>query len=475
MRLEVLSRSDVRRIHDASMEVLERVGVRVLEPKAFEILKRAGAEVDGKASIARVPEYLVRECVAKAPRRFSLYGRRKGYRLVFERDRTYFSAQGTSLFVIDPFTGERRPSTLEDVRRFYRLADALEHVHHATLVVHPRDVPERLAHAYALFEAFRNTSKTVDAYAYDRASALDAVRMASIVAGGEEELAKRPMLLFFYNPVSPLQHSSGLLEGLEVFAERGQPVIIAPECQAGATAPASLAGLLVQQNAEVLSAVCVAELVKPGAPVLYGTVSTVMDMRTGSIALGAVEAGLINAATAQIAHYYGLPCRGTGGATEAKVPDLQAGFEKALTLLMASLAGVNFVYDAAGSLDSTLAASYEQLAIDDELCGAVGRVLRGIDASGEALALDLIEEVGLGGHYLGKLHTVKQVKVEHFIPKLLARQRWESWVSSKKMLEQAREKVEKLLKEHEPEPLDPSVERELARYLEKLLVERGEL
>jgi trimethylamine--corrinoid protein Co-methyltransferase len=475
VRLEVLSRSDVRRIHDASMEVLERVGVRVLEPKALEILKRAGAEVDGKASIARVPEYLVRECVAKAPRRFSLYGRRKGYRLVFERDRTYFSAQGTSLFVIDPFTGERRPSTLEDVRRFYRLADALEHVHHATLVVHPRDVPERLAHAYALFEAFRNTSKTVDAYAYDRASALDAVRMASIVAGGEEELAKRPMLLFFYNPVSPLQHSSGLLEGLEVFAERGQPVIIAPECQAGATAPASLAGLLVQQNAEVLSAVCVAELVKPGAPVLYGTVSTVMDMRTGNIALGAVEAGLINAATAQIARYYGLPCRGTGGATEAKVPDLQAGFEKALTLLMASLAGVNFVYDAAGSLDSTLAASYEQLAIDDELCGAVGRVLRGIDASGEALALDLIEEVGPGGHYLGKLHTVKRVKVEHFIPKLLARQRWESWVSSKKMLEQAREKVEKLLKEHEPEPLDPSVERELAGYLEKLLVERGEL
>lgn len=475
MRLEVLSRSDVRRIHDASMEVLERGGVRVLEPKALEILKRAGAEVDGKASIARVPEYLVRECVAKAPRRFSLYGRRKGYRLVFERYRTYFSAQGTSLFVIDPFTGERRPSTLEDVRRFYRLADALEHVHHATLVVHPRDVPERLAHAYALFEAFRNTSKTVDAYAYDRASALDAVRMASIVAGGEEELAKRPMLLFFYNPVSPLQHSSGLLEGLEVFAERGQPVIIAPECQAGATAPASLAGLLVQQNAEVLSAVCVAELVKPGAPVLYGTVSTVMDMRTGNIALGAVEAGLINAATAQIAHYYGLPCRGTGGATEAKVPDLQAGFEKALTLLMASLAGVNFVYDAAGSLDSTLAASYEQLAIDDELCGAVGRVLRGIDASGEALALDLIEEVGPGGHYLGKLHTVKRVKFEHFIPKLLARQRWESWVSSKKMLEQAREKVEKLLKEHEPEPLDPSVERELAGYLEKLLVERGEL
>jgi trimethylamine--corrinoid protein Co-methyltransferase len=474
VKLEVLSRSDIRRIHDTSMEVLERVGVRVLEPKALEILRRAGAEVNGRNLTVRVPEYLVRECVAKAPKRFSLYGRRKGYRLVFEMGRTYFSAQGTSLFVVDPFTGERRPSTLEDVRRFYRLVDALEHVHHATLVVHPRDVHEQLAHAYALLEAFRNTSKTVDAYACDRASAHDAVRMASIVAGGEEELARKPMLLFFYNPVSPLQHSTGLLEGLEVFAEHGQPVIIAPECQAGATAPASLAGLLVQQNAEVLSAVCIAELAKPGAPVLYGTVSTVMDMRTGNIALGAVEAGLINAATAQIARYYGLPCRGTGGTTEAKVPDLQTGFEKALTLLMASLAGVNFVYDAAGSLDSTLAASYEQLIIDDELCGAVERALRGIGMSDEELALDLIEEVGPGGHYLSKLHTVKRVKAEHFFPKLLIRQRWESWASSKKMLEQARENVEKLLEEHEPEPLDPDVERELARYLEKLFVERGE-
>lgn len=473
MRLRVLSKSDVRRIHDASMEVLERVGVRVLEPGSLEILKRAGAEVDEKTSIARVPEHLVRECLAKAPRRFSLYGRRRGYRLVFERGRTYFSSQGTSLYVVDPLTGERRPSTLEDVKRFYRLVDALEHVHHATLVVHPRDVPDRLAHAYALFEAFRNTGKTVDAYAYDRVSALDAVRMASIVAGGEEELARRPMLLFFYNPVSPLQHSPGLLEGLRVFAEHGQPVIVAPECQAGATAPASLAGLLVQQNAEVLSAICVAELVKPGAPVLYGTVSTVMDMRTGNIALGAVEAGLINAATAQLAHYYGLPCRGTGGATEAKTPDLQAGFEKGVTLLMAALAGVNFIYDAAGSLDSTLAASYEQLVIDNELCGAVERVLRGIEVSDEALALELIEEVGPGGHYLGKLHTVKRVRAEHFLPKLIARQRWESWVSSRKLLEQAREKVDKLLKAHEPEPLDPALERELAACLEKLLAERG--
>ncbi|MCS7104386.1 MAG: trimethylamine methyltransferase family protein [Thermofilaceae archaeon] len=467
MQLQVLSRSEVRAVHEASIEVLEHVGVRILEPRALEMLNEFGCTVDRETSIAHIPESLVMESVKKAPRSFTLYGRKK--KMILEEGRTYFSTQGTAIFVFDPFTGERRSSTLKDVENFYRLADALENVHHATLVVYPTDVPEHKAHAYALLAALKNTTKTIDVYARSRSDALDCVKIASIAAGGLDELRKKPMILFFYNPISPLQHSRELLEGLMVFAENSQPVIIAPECQAGATAPATLAGLLVQQNAEVLSAIVVAELVNPGTPVLYGTVSTIMDMRTGNIALGSVETGLINAATAQIARYYGLPCRGTGGVTEAKAPDFQAGFEKAVTLLMASLSGVNFIYDAAGSLDSTLSASYEQVVMDDELCGIAARAAKGVEVSSESLALEVIEDVGPGGHYLNKIHTVKHVREEHYIPKLFTRLRWEAWLSAKGMLEQAREKVERILKEHEPEPLDPSVERELTLYVEKFL------
>ncbi|MEM2298997.1 MAG: trimethylamine methyltransferase family protein [Thermofilaceae archaeon] len=467
VRLEVLAREDCRAIHEAAMEVLERVGVRVLDERALKLLADAGCEVNQRSSVVRIPEHLVMGMVCKAPRSFTLYGR--GSKLVIEEGRTHFSSQGTAVFVIDPLTGERRPSTLSDVERFYRLTDALENVHHATLVVHPSDVPERAAHAYSLLAAFRNTVKTVDAYARSGREALDCIRMAAIVAGGLEELRRRPMLLFFYNPVSPLQHSRELLEGLEVFAEHGQPIIVAPECQAGATAPATLAGLLVQQNAEILSAITIAELVNPGTPVLYGTVSTIMDMRTGNIALGAVEAGLINAATAQLARFYGLPSRGTGGTTDSKLPDLQAGFEKAVTLVFAALSGINFVYDSAGSLDSTLAASLEQLVIDDELCGIAARAARGIEVNEETLALNVIEEVGPGGIFLSKLHTVRNVRREHYVPKLLSRVRWERWRKSKSLVEEARLRAEELLKQHVVEPLDKEIERLLGEYVKQVL------
>ncbi len=448
---------------------MERVGVRVLEPGALELLREAGAEVDWREMRARIPEGLLRECLKKAPRRFSLYGRGSGYRLDLEEGRTYFSTQGTAVFVIDALTGERRPSTLRDVENFYRLADALPNVHHATLVVHPTDVPEHVAHVYALSAAFRNTTKTVDAYVVDKRTALDVVKLASVVSSGEEELRRRPLLLMFYNPVSPLQHPRGLLEALQVFARYSQPVIVAPECLSGATAPATLAGLLVQQNAEVLSGITIAELTNPGAPVLYGTVSTVMDMRTGNIALGAIEGGLINAATAQLARFYGIPCRGYGGVTEAKAANIQAGFEKALTLLMAAVSGVNFIYDAVGSLDSTLAASYEQAVIDDELCGIVSRALKGISVDKEALAVEVIEKVGPGGNYLRELHTVRNLRREHYVPTLLSRERWGAWAASKDAVNRAREKAGRILQEHQPEPLDRDIETELTSAVREIV------
>ncbi|MEM4453784.1 MAG: trimethylamine methyltransferase family protein, partial [Thermofilaceae archaeon] len=187
------------------------------------------------------------------------------------------------------------------------------------------------------------------------------------------------------------------------------------------------------------------------------------------IALGAVEAGLINAATAQLARFYGLPSRGTGGTTDSKLPDLQAGFEKAVTLVFAALSGINFVYDSAGSLDSTLAASLEQLVIDDELCGIAARAARGIEVNEETLALNVIEEVGPGGTFLSKLHTVRNVRREHYVPKLLSRVRWERWRKSKSLVEEARLRAEELLKHHEVEPLDKEIERQLEDYVKRVL------
>ena len=470
-QLRILTSDELYEIHLATLEILERIGVKVPGQKALRMLGEAGAHIDIRKKIARIPEYLIEEGIKKAPSGFSLFGRDPKYKLRFEDRRVYFSMGGQSVNVLDLETGKRRASTLKDCEDFCKLADALENIHHASSsVVRPRDVPDSVAHVYQLFAGFRNTTKTVDGEIYGQAIAMDGIRMASVVAGGEEELKKRPLLLGFHNPVSPLQLSEKLMEGLMVYAKYKQPILIAPEAQAGATAPVTLAGLLAQQNAEVLSGIVVAELVNPGAPVLYGTVSTIMDMKTGNLAYGAIEAGLINVVTGQLAHYYGLPSRGTGGGTESKISDIQAGFEKAMTLMMAALAGINFIYNAAGTLESTLTASYEQAVIDNEICGMVSRALRGVEISDETLAIDVIEDVGPGGQYLDQRHTLEYLKREHYLPKIINRERMERWerAGSKDLREVAREEAKRILKEHRPEPLDRGVEEDLKKIVKEV-------
>jgi len=474
-QLRILSSGELYEIHLATLEILERIGVKVSEQKALRMLGEAGAHIDIKEKIAKIPQYLVEEAIKKAPSTFTLFGRDPKHKLKLQDGRVYFSMGGESVHVLDLETGKQRASTQRDVENFYRLADALENVHHSTEVVIPRDISESVAHMYELFAGFRNTTKTLDCDIYGQEVAVDCIRMASVVAGGEEELKKRPLLLGFHNPVSPLQHSEKLTEGLMVFAKYRQPVIIAPEAQAGATAPVTLAGLLAQQNAEVLSGIVIAELVNPGAPVLFGTVSTIMDMKTANLAYGAIEAGLINVATAQLARYYGLPCRGTGSGTESKIPDIQAGFEKAMTLMMAALAGINFIFNAAGTLESTLTASYEQAVIDNEICGMVFRALRGIKISDETLAIDVIERVGPGGQFLDQRHTLEYLKKDHYLPTIVNRQKRERWEKegSKDLREIAREEAKRILKEHQPEPLDRDIEEEIKKVVKE--VEKREL
>ena len=469
-RLEILSKNEIYEIHLATLRVLERTGVKVDDPKALQMLRDAGATADPETSIVKIPEHLLKYGVRKAPGSFTLFGRDTSYRLRFQRGQTHFSSQGTSAFVIDFETGKRRKAALKDVKSFFILSDALENIHHASLAVWPSDVPENVAHAYALLEGFRNTAKTQDGYNYGERISIENIEMASVIAGGKEELRKSPRLLGFVNPVSPLEHSKEMTEGLRIFAEHKQPTLIAPEAQAGSTAPVTLAGLLVQQNAEVLSGILISQLVQAGAPVLYGTVSCITDMKTGNIALGAIETGLINIATAQIAEYYGLPSRGTGGVTNSKSSDIQAGFEKGLTLSMAAMAGINFIYDAAGLLEASRTASLEQMVIDNDLCGMVLRALHGIEVGEETIAEEVINQVGPGGHYLSKKHTRDFFRSEHYLPRILSREPWEIWqkTGSKELKSIAHEKARKILEEHVVQPLDKSLENELEVLIKEI-------
>jgi trimethylamine--corrinoid protein Co-methyltransferase len=259
------------------------------------------------------------------------------------------------------------------------------------------------------------------------------------------------------------------MEGALAFAKYGLPIDVTSEPQAGATSPVTLAGLLAQQTADVISGITIIQLANPGNPVWYGTCGSIMDLRLGRIAIGAVEMGLINVASAQIAHYYDIPCRGTAAATDSKLLDIQAGFEKAIVLTMAVMGGVNKIFYP-GTMEGALTVSKESLVMDDEIISGLYRVADGVDVNETTLATDVIHKVGPGGHFLGQRHTMQFVEGEHFLPTLADRRTRDVWAQagSKSMAQAAHERVKQILAEHIVEPLDSGVEAELERIVRKV-------
>jgi trimethylamine--corrinoid protein Co-methyltransferase len=250
-----------------------------------------------------------------------------------------------------------------------------------------------------------------------------------------------------------------------ICAEYGQPLAMSPEAIAGATAPVTLAGLLAQQNASILAHITLAQIFRPGTPILYGTVSTVSNMRYGTVALGSPETGLITAASAQLARYYNLPIRSVGGTTEAKRADIQAGFERLGTLLPAVLAGVNLI-TCAGTLDGTMVEDHALLILDDELVAAALRIARGIEVNDQTLALDMIKRVGFSGNYLEEDHTAKHFRNELFIPRLYSREPYDTWEKNgeRSALDNARDRAREILVKHQPRELEPELVRELNQF-----------
>jgi trimethylamine--corrinoid protein Co-methyltransferase len=331
--------------------------------------------------------------------------------------------------------------------------------------VWPNDILMTTIHTEAIWAWAHHSRKTYGMGCYGYLPTWDMMRMMSIAVGGKAELQKRPRFTAICSVVSPLQMDQAQAEGMLICAEYGQPLAISPEAIAGTTAPVTLAGLITQENAGILAHITLAQIFRPGTPVFYGTVSTVANMRHGTVALGSVETGLITAGAAQMARYYGLPCRSVGGATESKREDLQAGAERMGTLLPAVLAGVNYI-TCAGTLDSTMLESHAMLLLDDELCGAAARMARGIEVNDESMALDLIKKVGFSGNYITERHTSKNFRSELFMPKLFSREPYEAWEKEGSLLaiDHAQERVRNLLSKHRPYPIDPAIENELDAF-----------
>lgn len=466
-RFEVLSPSDLERIHAASMEVLAEVGIKVPYRRARDLFREAGARIDDAAEVVRIPENLVRWALEQAPTSFTLYGNDPEFRIPIGGEHITFAALGTPTHILDPETDQRREVTLADLHRHIKIIDGLDHIHNSQMDIWPADIPMTTIHAEAILAWAQYSRKSFGMGCYGFLPTLDMMRMMAIAVGGKEELRARPRFFAICSVGSPLQMIPMQVEGLLICADYGQPLAMSPEALAGSTAPVTLAGLLAQENASILAHITLAQIARPGTPVLYGSVSTITDMRSGRVALGSIETGLITAASAQLARYYGLPSRAVGGTTESKREDVQAGVERMATLLPAVLSGVNFI-TCGGTLDSTMLESHLLLVLDDELCGMALRLARGIEVNDETVAVNLIREVNFSGHYLNQRHTARYFRREHFLPRLVIRDGYEAWekASRKTVLDRARERMEEILAAHRPRELDPAVERELRAYLE---------
>lgn len=474
--LELLTGEEVLEIHLATLDVLENVGVAFKFGEALKILDEAGASIDQDRQVAKIPEHLVHEAVKRVPSRFVFLARNPKYNLRIGGRRTYFTNGFGATYVFEPKTGRRRMATLKDLENFTRIADCLEHVHYPITHCVPQDVPKEVVGQYMALTMIKNTSKHYYCPTLSLEGAKDAISMASALMGGEEELRKRPTIInSTVCPTSPLQYSADAAARTIEFSGYRIPFGIWPAPLAGATGPATLAGTLVVQNAEVLAGVVLSQLVGAGTPVLYGTGSSVMDMTYGTTAYAAPELSLFNIATAQLARFYGLPTYGTGGVIDSKLPDEQAAYEGMMSNLLAALAGINIVHDGVyGILESGMTACYEQIVICHEMVGMVMRVLRGMRVTDEALALDVIEAVGHGGTFLSQKHTLQHFRSEHWIPQITDRSPRSEWerAGSKDIVQRAGEKIEEILRSHEPEPLDRGVEaalEEIVRTREKSL------
>jgi trimethylamine--corrinoid protein Co-methyltransferase len=326
-----------------------------------------------------------------------------------------------------------------------------------------------------VYGAFASTEKEISTAVLSVEGALDAVRMAEVVAGGSRELQERPLMCINVLSSCPLKFASTNTRILMALAERGIPLIIGSEPQAGTTAPVTLLGAILLQNAEALAGITLAQIINPGASVVMGAIGSISDLKTGNFASGAVELGLMNSAAAQMSQRYGIPLYATGGMSDAKVSDLQSGYEKGIQLLLTALSGGNYVHDAAGLLDHCLTFSYEQYVIDNEICGMVARALKGIAFSDEAMALDLIHQVGPGGHFLGQRHTLEFLRSEHFLPELADRQSRTSWEQKggRTIVDKAKAKAREILDTHLPTPLPEDVDAELRQIIKHVEAQVG--
>ncbi|MFC2029365.1 trimethylamine methyltransferase family protein [Chloroflexota bacterium] len=463
--LEVLSAQQLAQLRSATLHVLEHTGIHFPSERALRVLDQAGAQVDWARQFARLSPALVIEAMSRAPRSYTLSGRAGETDLYLDGSASYFGTDGCGTRTVDPQTGLERRSCKEDVAMMARVCDHLSSVAFYWPMVSAQDYG-RLAPLHELDASFKNTVKHVQTETVmGRVPAQYAVRMAEVIAGDRERMRSRPPLSVLICTIAPLGQDPEGIEAGMVYAESGIPVGFMAMPNMGATAPAAPGGALVTGSAEVVSAMVLMQLVAPGSPVFFSLLGSVMDPRTAEYIVSIPQKYLCNVAAVQIAHDWGVPClAGAFGMDGTEPGTWQIGRDHVYTALMAPLAGADFA-TGGGMLKASTLLVPEQIIYDDEIYHTHRILAQGIDTTEEGLALDVIAAVGPRGHYLAQEHTRQHLK-RIWLPALSHPRPPLDGTPLPDIRQRARDKFDRILAEHKPEPLESAAQAELQTILE---------
>lgn len=464
-RLEVMRPEDAERIHLDSLHLLESMGIKVVSQEARRLLREAGADVDEKTQVAKIPQSLVTESMMKCPHEFKMAGRNPKNDFVLDHKHCYACTDGVGLATIDLETGERRPSTLKDVADSAKIVDYLPMMHMYNPLVTPLEVPKHAHTVHEFLAALENCEKHfTTGSTYQKEEATYEIRMAAAVVGGMDELRRRPIISSLTCTTSPMVLGKTTDAAIE-FSKAGCPPLLMAMPLIGATAPMTVAGATLLGNAQVIALATVLQLAAPGSPLCYSTEPMAMDVQSGLFEGLFPAADMVRAAHVQMAKYYRIPIFVGGWGTCSKAPDVQAGYEKALSAFICYLSGADMT-SGPGMLENWTVLSFEQLLIDHEMFTMMADMLKGFPVNDDSMPLDVIAKVGHEGHYMGQKHTLDHFR-QMWQPMVTDGQTYKTWkaAGSKNAVDHARERAKEILMAHEPEPLENDLRRELSRIV----------
>ena len=465
----MFQKEDLESLHWGTLDVLENAGIKVFSKECLELIEGAGCTVDYKTSSAKIPGNLVEESVHKAKKNITLCARNPKYDVVLDGRRVFCTTDGNGTSVMDFNTGKRRMSTSEDLAMVGKVANALDSAHIFWPCVSCQDVPDYYRHVADLKVALMSIEKHVQVETTShRREARWLLELGATLAGGEKALRRKPIFSSMHCPFSPLQLDGGSTEGALVLARAGVPISFYGMPQAGITGPVTLAGSIIVNNAEVLAGLTMAQLAAPGSPFMYGTGGAAFDMRTMTWAGGGPERALISAGAGELAHHYGFSILCGGIVTSAKLPGPQACYEKMSSGMPQFYTGCDMIAGL-GLLDDVTMLSYEQMVIDNEMAKIMARLAAGVTVDDDHMAIDIIKKVGPGGSFLSERHTMSWLNKEHFITDITDRRTGEAWEADgkKTVVDRAREKAAKIMKEHVVQPVSSDVAKEFEAIVKK--------